>query len=88
MMQFNNLIHEDWLANLQTGLLWTDEIEANTLYIPVLYIYIASGLVGREATSNYIPHCLHDVINFPCPWYLLLARKSSYTVNSKLVSKC
>ena len=33
--------------------------------------------VSRARTSNYIPQILWDVITCPCPWYLLLAHKSS-----------
>ena len=33
--------------------------------------------VSRAGTSNYIPHYLWDVITCPCPWYMLLAHKSS-----------
>ena len=33
--------------------------------------------VSRTGTSNYIPQYLWDVITCPCPWYLLLAHKSS-----------
>ena len=36
--------------------------------------------VYRTGTSNCIPQILSDVINCPCPWYLLLAHKSSYNL--------
>ena len=36
--------------------------------------------VSRAGTNNYIPQILWDVITCPCPWYLLLAHKSSYTL--------
>ena len=34
--------------------------------------------VSRAGTSNYIPHCLWDLITCPYPWYLLLAQQPSY----------
>ena len=41
------------------------------------YRVVRQKQVSRAATSNYIPQCLWDVITCPCPWYLLLAPKSS-----------
>ena len=32
----------------------------------------------EAGTSNYIPQTLWAVITCPCPWYLILAHKSSY----------
>ena len=37
--------------------------------------------LSRAGISNYIPQYLWDVITCPCPWYLLLVRKSSYMFN-------
>ena len=34
--------------------------------------------ISRAEKNNYIPQYLWDVITCPCPWYLLLAHKSSY----------
>ena len=34
--------------------------------------------VSRGGTGNYTPQYLWDVITYLCPWYLLLAHKSSY----------
>ena len=34
--------------------------------------------VSRAWISNYIPQNLWDVITFPCPWYLLLAKHYIY----------
>ena len=34
--------------------------------------------VWAARTSKYIPQILWDVITCPCPWYLLLAQRSSY----------
>ena len=36
--------------------------------------------VSRTATSNYIPLVLCEVITCPCPWYLIMAHKSSIGV--------
>ena len=36
------------------------------------------GQVSRAVTSNYSPQDLWDVITCACPWYLLLAHKSTY----------
>ena len=38
--------------------------------------------VSRVGTSNHIPQIHWDVITRPCPWYLLLAQRSSYEVYS------
>ena len=35
-------------------------------------------------TSNYTPQYLWEIITCPCPWYLLLAHKSSYGVSYTL----
>ena len=51
-----------------------------------IYIYIhpflSRGLcqnhVPRTGTNNYIPCKSWDIITCPCPWYLLLAQRSSY----------
>ena len=42
-----------------------------------LFGYWDGALVSREKTSNCIPRYLWDVINCSCPWYVLLAQKSS-----------
>ena len=39
--------------------------------------------VSRPLTSNHIPQILWDVINWSCPWYLLLAQHSSSLPGSK-----
>ena len=45
-----------------------------------LWIGVFQKQVSRVGTSNYIPQILWDVITCPCPWYLLLAHKSSYVI--------
>ena len=51
-----------------TGLAWHDYI----------WELVCQKQVSRAGTSNYIPQKLWDVITYPCPWYLLLAYKSSH----------
>ena len=36
--------------------------------------------VSMAGTSNYIPHILWNIIIWPCPWYFLLAHKSTHDV--------
>ena len=46
------------------------------------WIYTYGGLgqkqISRAETNNYIPQNLWDVITCACPWYLLLAKHSSF----------
>ena len=39
--------------------------------------FVCQKQISMTGTSNYIPQILWDVITCPCPWYLLLALKSS-----------
>ena len=41
---------------------------------------VSQKQVSRAWTSNYIPHFLWDVFTCSCPWYWLLAHKSSVEV--------
>ena len=43
----------------------------------LLWWLVCQKQVSRAGTSNYTPQLLWDVITCTCPWYLLLARKSS-----------
>ena len=47
------------------------------------WVCVCQQDVSKLETSNYIPQYLWDVITCPCPWYLLLAHKSLFVVNSK-----
>ena len=56
-----------------------------SLYVKYQTTQTTWGLVWQKQVSragkiNYIPQYLWDVIICPCPWYLLLACKSTYRV--------
>ena len=44
----------------------------------ILWGRVCQNQGSKVGTSNYIPQYLWDVITCPCPWYLLLAHKSTY----------
>ena len=44
--------------------------------------FVYQKQVSRAGTCNCIPQYLWDVVTCPCPWYLLLAHKSTYEVTA------
>ena len=43
-----------------------------------IWVLVCQIQVWRTGTSNYITHMVWNVITCPCPWYPLLAHKSSH----------
>ena len=49
--------------------------------IKCVWGFVGQKQVARTGAGNYISRYLWDVITCACPWYLLLAHKSSYIHN-------
>ena len=57
--------------------------EHYTDFLKHIWGLVCQKQVSTAGASNYISQYLWDVITCPCPWYLLLPRKSSYIVSQQ-----